>query len=196
MASWRLLSQTEPISLKTKAFTIIEMMIVLFLIGLLGSFMIPRLFKKNPSAEWPIMIDEVNNLLLFARQEAISHYTVHRLHFFAPRDNVHYITIETIAQDPENPKKTIFKPVSSTYTLTSYSLHPSVTIDAVYLGRKDQLFENNQQAYCYIIPDGLVQEIFLHLSKRGEEGVQKVTFHINPFLGKFDLEEGHIKPSA
>ena len=59
----------------------IEMMVVIFLIGVMATFVIPRLAHKTPQSEWSTILYDLNNLAFFARQEAISNQAVYRLNF-------------------------------------------------------------------------------------------------------------------
>jgi len=58
----------------------------------------------------------------------------------------------------------------------------------------DELEEQNDNAYCYVIPNGLVQETILHLLKTTGDRTEKVSLKIKPFLGKFELIHEFIRP--
>ena len=161
---------------------------------------LPRLIRKSPSAKWEAVLDEANSLLYFARQEAISTYKVHRLHFVA-KDGKSSVGIEVESDDPDKPTRKIYTPTKSYYFSAKYTFPKSISIEAVYAGRIDQLDKYRDNAYCYIVPNGLVQEIFVHLIKGAftpeeEEGkkAEKRTLKVSPFLGKFTIHEGYQKP--
>jgi prepilin-type N-terminal cleavage/methylation domain-containing protein len=180
--------------LRKGAFTLLEIMLVMVVIGIMATIAIPRLIRKSPSAKWESVLDEVNSLLYFARQEAISTYKVHRLHFTV-KHRTSSVVVEAESDDPEKPIRKIYTPTKSYYFNPKYTFPETILIEAVYTGKIEQLDKYRDHAYCYVIPNGLVQEVFIHLLKE-EEGKkpEKRTLKVSPFLGKFILYEGYKKP--
>ena len=175
------------------AFTLLEIMIVMVIIGLMMTFVTPWLFKKEPSSEWPIVLTEVNNLVDFARQEAMANQKTFRLFFRKEKKDLDYIVVEKEEEDPEKPDHKIYEQVHSEYFQTRYVLPEKIKMDAVYLGKKELFSENKDNAYCYVIPNGLVQEVVVHLERKVEDGYQKGTFKMEPFLGMFEYHEGFAR---
>ncbi len=179
---------------KQRAFTMIEMMVVIFLIGVMATFIIPRLAYKNPQSDWSTILYDLNNLALFARQEAISNQAVYRLKFKSNSNAPDLMIIEKEELDPEKPGKKIYTPVSSYYLKLPYKFHPSVKIKAFYHGKKNELEDKFGDPCCYIVHDGLVQDVLIHLV-RTEKGVEsRVSFKMLPFYGKFEQYDDFIKP--
>lgn len=180
--------------IKRHAFTMIEMMVVIFLIGVMATFVIPRLAYRIPQADWSTILYDLNNLALFARQEAISNQSVYRLKFKSGGSAPDMMIIEKEERDPERPERKIYRQVSSYYLKTQYQFHPSVKIKAFYHGKKNELDESGGDSCCYIVHDGLVQGVIIHLA-RAEKGVEsRVSFKMMPFYGKFEQFDGFIKP--
>ena len=70
----------------------------------------------------------------------------------------------------------------------------TINFHAIYKGKKEQLSENKGKAYGYIVPNGLVEDVLIHMM-RIERGVQaKVSFSMQPFFGTFEMHENFIKP--
>ncbi len=179
---------------KRHAFTMIEMMVVIFLIGVMATFVIPRLVRKTPQAEWSTILYDLNNLAIFARQEAISNQAVYRLNFKSMGNAPDMMIIEKEEQDPEKPWKRVYTPVLSYYLKTQYQFHPSVKIKAFYHGKKEEVSDGSGDPCCYIVHDGLVQDVIIHLV-RTEKGVEsRVSFKMMPFYGKFERYDDFIKP--
>lgn len=177
-----------------RAFTMIEMMVVIFLIGLAATITIPRIAYKSPQAEWKIVLDDLNNLVIFARQEAISNQKIYRLTFKPNGSKPDTVTVEVEGQDPEKPQKKTYIPVPGFYLNTQYELHPSIKLKALYHGKKEQINSGDGDIHCYIIPDGLVQDVVVHMSKIENKIESKVTFRMMPFYGKFELLDGFVRP--
>jgi len=180
--------------IKRHAFTMVEMMVVIFLIGVMATFVIPRLAYRTPQADWSTILYDLNNLAFFARQEAISNQAVYRLRFKAGGSAPDMMIVEKVGQDPDRPEKPIYTQVLSYYLKTQYQFHPSVKIKAFYHGKKNVLDESGGDTCCYIVHDGLVQDVLIHLA-RTEKGVEsRVSFKMMPFYGKFEQFDGFIKP--
>ena len=178
---------------RVAAFTLIEFLLVLGIIGVLLRFA-PRLIRRSPNIEWSHVLDEMNNLIRFTRQEAISRQSVYRLVFNASRKNEHSIYVEREEDDPEKPGMKHFVPVFSDYFNPTYSLPEMLKIDAVYLGKREQLAEQKQQAYCYVIHNGLVQDVIVHMRRFENNQESWASFTVEPFLGVFSYHDGRVKP--
>jgi prepilin-type N-terminal cleavage/methylation domain-containing protein len=177
-----------------RAFTMIEMMVVIFLIGLVATITIPRLAYKSPHAEWKMVLDDLNNLVIFARQEAISNQKIYRLTFSPNGKNPDTVSVEVEGQDPEKLNKKVYSPVTGFYLNTRYEFHPSIKLKAFYHGKKEQMNSGEGDTHCYIVPDGLVQDILIHMSKIENNLETKSTFKMLPFYGKFELLDGFVRP--
>ncbi len=170
---------------QSAAFSLIEIMIGLAIIGLGASVMMPRLLRRSPVVEWPALQQELNNILYFARQEAITTQKVHRLVLHEKKKT---ITVEVIAGE-EKPGVDRYIPAESNYFTSRYELPDSVRFGAVTLGKKNLFEENKGVAWCYIVPNGLIQQVSIQLLRDEGDGVQAKKFEAAPFLGTFDDTE-------
>lgn len=164
------------------AFSLMEIMIGLLIIGLGASMVVPRLLRRSPALEWPAIQQELNNVLYFARQEAITSQKVHRL-TFAQKKRTIAVKIEDGEAKPGIPK---FSPVYSTYFTTVYELPEQVTLEYVKLGKKELFGENKGIASCYVVPNGLIQDVVVGLVREDAGETSKKSFAAAPFLGTFD----------
>ncbi len=174
------------------AFTLLEIMVVMFLLGLMATMIVPRLQRRPPSSQWKNILSDINNMVLFARQEAIANQQMFRLKFKAPRT----VVIETEKPDPEEPEKKIYGQEFSYYFTTQLGLAKSIIINGVYLGRTETMGENKGEGYCYVISNGLVQDVSVFLTRSEEGDVSKMTMKMMPFKGVFQLLEGHVRPEG
>lgn len=180
------------------AFTLLEILIVMVVIGIIATIAAPRLTRKDPSTKWENVLEEINNMVSYARQEAISRQKTYRLRFKINKSSADFVQIEEENTDPENPNKKIypliqahgFKPI---YKLSN-SEKVSIKFEAIYHGKTEQLSENKGEAYCYIIPNGLVQEILIHAIRTEDNKTNKASFKMQPFFGKFEKFDGFLKP--
>jgi len=165
------------------AFSLIEIMVGLFIIGVAASVMLPRLVRRSPAIEWPALQQELNNLLYFARQEAITTQKVHRLTFDKKKRS-----IEVEARDGEmenKPGVPRYASLSSIYFPTHYELPEKVSIEWVKLNKKDLFEEHKGMAWCYVVPNGLVQDVSVKLVREEDGVTSSMVFNAAPFLGSF-----------
>ena len=177
-----------------QAFTILEILLVVVVIGVVATIAAPRLIRRPPSAEWENVVEEVNNLVVYARQEAIANYKTYRLHFTISREELSVVQVEQEQADPEKPDRKLYVPIKSYYFNPRYKFPESIMMHAVYHTKANELDENNQHAYCYVIPNGLVQQTWVHLERDVKGKKSRVTFEMLPFFGKFVVREGFVKP--
>ena len=113
---------------------------------------IPRVIRRKPEAKWETVLSELNNLVYYARQQAVSTHKTYRLHFFT-KEEKHKAIVEQEIYDKEN-KKIVYQQVKYYYFNPKYVFPSSITIESVYHGKIEQLEEFNDHAYCYVIPNG------------------------------------------
>lgn len=178
----------------SKGFSLIEMMVVLMLIGLLIGMVAPRFSRRSASSEWKNIVDAMNNAVQFARQESIAEQAVFRLVFSRAKKNKgpDAVVIEHVVNTDGVGKKE-FAQASSPYMKTRYEFAENVHIKAIYLTKQDMFLEDGL-AFCYIVPEGLVQPVYIQLM-RGEDGKEEgVTLKMLPFDGNFELIEKLVRP--
>ena len=157
--------------------------------------MLPRMMRKDPNSTWPNILGELNSFAFFARQEAILQHKVLRITFEVNTTPPDKIYIESEEKDAEKPDKKVYKLYKSSSFETTYKLPNSVRINAVYQNGKEQLDENKGKfAYCYVVPDGIMQDVLVRMVRTTDKDEDKASFKIRPFLGNFELFETWIKP--
>ena len=77
---------------------------------------------------------------------------------------------------------------------TRIDLPENIKFRAFYLGKVEQFSENKNEAYCYIIPTGVVQDVSIQVVRIIGGLEEKATFKIEPFFGVFEFHEGLLKP--
>ena len=178
------------------AFTFIEMLVVLVVIGIMATIIFPWLFKRKPETEWPAALDQFNGLVSFAKHEAVARQKVHRLLFKSNKNEPDFIVVESEERDEEKPDKKVYKQVISEYIDTKYVLPAQIKMHYFYQdSREDEFNKNKQEAYCYIIPNGLVQNCIIHITRDIDDIEEQATFKMQPFFGTFEHHEGFLKPS-
>ena len=171
----------------------IEIMVVVVLVGFMATMILPRMFRRPSAAEWPSLLDEVNNLVLFARQEAIANQQTHRIKFKRGKAGENMMVVEVEKDNPDKPDQKIYEKAYSHYFNTEYNFSEYIVIKGLYKGKKETMAENKNEGYCYVIPDGLVEDVILQLTRTYDKKISKASFKMRPFLGKFEFHEGYVK---
>jgi len=182
-----------------KAFTLIEIMVVLSIIVLMTTIISPRLFrlfKKKDQGNINTVLREFNNLVTIIRQEAVEKQKICRLSFKISKtvQDRDIITMQIMQKDKDNENKFNPEKIYSEYLKTEYILPVNIKIEAVYNGKQNLLEENKGEAFCYISKDGLVQDILIYIAKINEDLKDKYSFKVDPFLGEFIMTQGYLKP--
>ncbi|MBU4270127.1 type II secretion system GspH family protein [Candidatus Dependentiae bacterium] len=177
-----------------KAFTLIEIMVVMVVIGFMATIISTRFFKRKDNIKIGAVIGQFNNMLTIARQEAVFNEKMYRLLFKSEKELPDSVTIQVMEIDSENKNKLIPEKVYSEYLNTQYILPENFKIESVYLNKDDLLADKKREAFCYISKDGLVQNILIHIVKINEDQKVKYSFKVEPFIGEFQLVEGFLKP--
>lgn len=170
-------------------FSLLEILIALLIVGIAASFVMPRLVRRSPNTEWSHVHEEMNNMLYYARQEAITTQKIHRL-VFDQKKKVCFVEVED-GKDAKGRAK--FAASRSYYFTSSYDLPEQITLTSVVLKKKNLLAENKKrQAFCYVVPHGLVQNVTVMFERSGigdEAQAAHLKLRLEPFLGTFDNVE-------
>jgi prepilin-type N-terminal cleavage/methylation domain-containing protein len=178
----------------SRGFSLIEMMAILMIIGLAIAIVAPRLSRRPRASEWTHILDELNNLAQFARQESIAEQVVFRLSFTRGKNkNPDIVVVEHQVKNNEKIGMAEFAHASSPYLKTQYSFRDNIRIRGVYLGKKE-IFQENSQAFCYVVPDGLIQDVYIQVVRFEHNKEELVTFKMLSFDGQFELIEKPIRP--
>jgi len=179
---------------RSKAFALIEIMVVMVVIASMATITGSMLFRRKPETEWKNVMSEFNNFVHFARQESIATQKVYRLLFQANKTEPDFIIIQKEETDPENPEKKLYNQVESDYFDARYNLPDAIKMEAFYLSNIEQFADNKGKAYCYVVPNGLVQDVMIYLIRNIDEKESKATFKMAPFFGNFEFYEGFFRP--
>ena len=177
-----------------QGFTLIEMMVVLSLIALLIGMVVPRMSRRSPSQAWPNILDQLNQLAQLARQESVAEQKIFRISFTRGKNNTPAIVVVEHQVGMNQKTAAIeFAQFSSPYLPTQYDFAQSISIKAIYQGKKE-IYQENGQAFCYCVPDGLTQDIYVQLVRNEDDKEEGVTLKMDPFDGQFVLIEKLVRP--
>jgi prepilin-type N-terminal cleavage/methylation domain-containing protein len=168
------------------AFSLIEILVVLFIIGLLGSIVIPNFQTATPRAEREQFITKLSSLTQFGCQQALITQKIHRLYF-----NLKTRTIALqIEREIDNKKK--FTSPESNLVESEFEYPEQFEIKQFIIEGFDELKRfagsGTDTTWFYLVPNGMTQDAkIIFTDKKDTLGgrPRTTTLHINPFNGHF-----------
>lgn len=184
-----------------RAFTLVEILVVMVVIGFMATLISPRLFKKKDNGTVSTVLKELNNLLTIAKQEAILSNVNLRLTFNSfdfkklelGEALPEFVIIEKVLSD-NNKGKLIVEPFVSEYLDSKYVFPKNIKMERLFLGKDDLLTDNKGKGFCYISNDGLVQDVTLQLIEIQGSFKNKISLIVDPFMGEFKMVAGFFSP--
>lgn len=162
-----------------RGFTLVEILVVLFLIALITSLIIPKLnFKRQKNLRSVGM--KIASESRFLYWQSLSRQKVIRLYFDLERQKIYPLQIE-----PDGEKK----PVRSSGRL-SWIMPPGIRIDRIenlHQGKVD-----SGKTFIQYFPTGSVEPTTIHLSDRSE---RSLTLSVNTINGKVHIYKGDVQES-
>ena len=177
-------------------FTFIEIVIALAIIGLLAAVIVPNLRRRSPKYEREQFVGHLNALTQFAWQSAITTGKLHRIFLHIQQRK---ITVEQATAEKDMEDVPIFKPVRSTYLKTEYVWPKQLSLRDAYIDGQDilSLFDKAYEAWFYLIPSGLAQEVILNFEDSKDRLAgrpRQLGLVLNPFSAQFKAYDTFQKP--
>lgn len=161
------------------AFSMLEVLVTVLIIGIGASLVMPRLTRRTQESEWPAIQGELNTLLYFARQEAVSSQKTHRISCDKREGSVR---VEVLVDS----QKDAYEPTSSAYFDATYTLPKGVEFVTMKRDKKDLFVQHRGMGRCMVMPQGVVQEALITLRRVSKNDIEDTrTFKVEPFLGEW-----------
>ncbi len=185
-------------------FSLIELMIVFALLGMLGAFVVPNLFRQKQGAARKEFLDSFATLLKNAVLRSIVTNSVHQIYI----DLVHGV-IQIRVHDPksiETNQHKQFVPLHDQEYVTqipavhqkNLDLH-QFSIKNFYINGVEELVAGTQtlDIMFYIMPDGTSQAIIANMVDEDPDGLApdiKFSYEINPFYARMQVHDTFTTP--
>lgn len=167
-------------------FSLIEILVVLFIIGLLGSIIIPNFQATTPRAEREQFITKLSSLTQFGWQQTLITQKTHRLHF-----NFKTRTIALQIEREVDNKKEFTSPASHLVE-NEFEYPEQFEIKQFVIEGFDELKRfaggGTDTTWFYLVPNGMTQDAkIVFIDKKDILGgrPRTTTLQINPFNGQF-----------
>ena len=184
-----------------QAFTFLEIMIGLVIIGLLASIAIPNLRSLMKKDERQIFVSNLNSLLSVALDNAVYSEKINRIIFDFINKKVS-IEQQTDKKLPSGQMQ--FEDIDSQYTQSSFDFTKAdLEFINFFIDTKDEMSLSVGQAkkekvWFYILPDGTAQPVILNIidmDERLSEEERKFSLVLNPFTIQFKKYEKFMQPN-
>jgi len=173
-------------NVKSKGFTLLEILIVIAVIGIIMAITIPNFMGRKPAEERKNNIAELNSLLHFGWQNALEEQKIYKVKFDTKKN---IFSLETTTGIQEKGKPT-FKPVPTTYTETSFEWPENLEIRQFIIEGNNEFATGAKDAvWFFIMPDGLSQDIIINFIDSQDplpDGkMRQIGLVLNPFTIQF-----------
>ncbi len=176
------------------AFSFIEVIVGLLLLGVLGSFVLPNIFRKNEDTQTRTFISDFESLMYTAVMTATQEVKVVKV-FFDVTNKV----IDLQIQDFESTNQDIHQRFMSLQKKSTKLAIPDwLSFQNFYIGDIDECARGGplQRVWFYVMPNATAQPIIMNLANEHPDLAQdkKLSLVINPFLGQVSTFYEFQKP--
>lgn len=151
---------------KFTAFTLIELLVALAIISVLATILVPNLTRITPDYERKTFFAQLNALLLYGKQDAISNYKLHQVSFDFDKKKIELL-YETGERDSKGESE--YKPVQNDYIKSSIDIPDAIEIKNFFIDGTgfDEMAKfsggKTGAVWFYIVPEGLAQEVVINM---------------------------------
>lgn len=189
--------RTILVSGKNDGFSLLELLVVMFLIGLMTTFIIPTLQNLRPAHKQDQFVNNCRTVLAIAWQKALATGKLHRVYFDLAK---RIMRAEVQTSEPDAKEET-FGTVQRAYDEAEFTWPSVITIKEFFIEGTERLHSAGSQAeavWFYVVPDGMVQEVVMNIedmSSTDERG-QGVPLGIviNPFTVQLRTYDAFQQP--
>ncbi|HEV2916960.1 MAG TPA: type II secretion system protein [Candidatus Babeliales bacterium] len=178
-------------------FTFIELLVVLLIMGIIGSLVMPNLTQRTPRYEREQFIASLNALMQTAVSQTIITHVLHQIHFDLKS---HVISIRKHTGTYDKKGDPECKPVISGFGLFTLSIPEQITFKQFFIEGINELAErtkNVQELWFYIVPEGLAQQVTINIfdtQDTVDDKPRHIGLVLNPFLVQFKVYDAFAKP--
>lgn len=177
-------------------FTFIELVVVLLIIGIMGTVLVPYLGGGKQKADMRSFVSQFNELLQGAWRNALQtrHIQKVKVDF---KNNV--ITLTERVEKGATQRDDVFIAVKGLVTPTTITIPDGCTFVNFYIEGKDEMAREtrSEDAWFFIMPDGIAQLVVINLKLQVDDqraGIEIAGLVLNPFTAQFEYYDEWQKP--
>lgn len=162
----------------------------------MATVVVPNLQRRLPGYQRKAFVTELNALLAFGWQQALSMQKIQRI-FFDFSDK----TIKVETQEIDQAGTITHKPIMQAYQKTKIKLPETLEFKNFFINGADELHKPGREtsdistaAWFFIIPDGMCQEVILNVVDTSQGANIQLGLVINPFTAQLKEYDTFQKP--
>jgi len=183
---------------KKSGFTLLELLIVVLIIGVLGSVLMPNLKRSTPRYEREEFIARFNALTQLAWQQALSTNKAYQVSIDVGK-KVIFLLVDSGEKDRSG--AAVFKPVIGLAQSTSITIPSQIEFKQFFIEGFDMMAKftrsKTEEMWFYIIPEGMAQDVvvnFVDTADTRDDAPRPVGLVLNPFSAQFKIYDTFQKP--
>lgn len=178
-------------------FSLLELMVVLALIGLLGAFVVPNVFRARQGAQRKEFLAAFESLLKDAVLRSILENQTHQIFIDIAHELIQTRACNLKARDADERKRFI-KVVDADF-VTEIKFPKRFVMKDFFINGVQEFRAGTAtvDVHFYVMPDGTSQAVIINAVDQDEDGIEpEVTFSvsINPFYARMSVHETFQKP--
>lgn len=183
---------------KTCGFSLLEMLVVIMIIGILGTMIVPNFQRSTPRYEREAFIARLNTLVQYAWQQALMTHKIYRVIVDVGKKT---ITLAVQAPEKDRSGEDVFKPIVNSVEDTQIVIPDQIVIKQFFVEGFDMMTKHGRNAtasiWFYIIPEGMVQNVVINCNDTKDlqnDHALAVGLVLNPFSAQFKVYDTFQKP--
>ena len=183
-------------SINKSGFSLLELVIVFALIGMLGAFVVPNIFRTRQGTERKEFVSSLETMLKNAVLESVVQNKVHQIYFDIEKELIELRVHDS--KSTETKMKDQFVQIKDADFPTNISFLKKINIKNFFINGSDEVSAaaKLQDVLFYIMPDGTSQAVIINFVDEGDDTAQDVNFSlvINPFYARMSVHETFQTP--
>lgn len=183
---------------KKSGFSLLEMLIVVLIIGVLGSILMPNLKRSTPRYEREEFIARFNALTQLAWQQALITNKAQQISVDVKKNT---IVLLSATGDTDRSGEPVFKSPMGLVRDTSLSIPEQIVVKQFFIEGFDMMgkytSKKTKEMWFYVVPEGMAQDVIVNFvdTKDTKNDVPRpVGLILNPFNAQFRIYDGFQKP--
>lgn len=179
-------------------FSLLELLVVIFIIGLLGSIVVPNLQRSTPRYEREEFIARFNTLLQVAWQQALMRNKTQKITVDTAKKT---IVLSSATGETDRSGELVFRPLTDIAQDTQATIPDQIVVKQFFIEGFDMMAKfmgrKTNEIWFYIVPEGMAQDViinFLDTKDTLNDTARQVGLVLNPFNAQFKIYDTFQKP--
>ena len=175
---------------KRLGFTLLELLVVLLILGILGSVIVPNLTQRTPRYEREQFIAGLNALMQSGLSQTVSTHTLHQIHVDMTKRE---ISLRKQTDEQTKGGEPVFKPISGAYARVMQEIPEQLVFKQFSIEGINEMKSGRggtKELWFFLVPEGLTQHVTINMIDTEDtlDGKPRpVGLVLNPFTAQFKV---------